>query len=141
MQINHGATVFTRRHIVVDRVAFQVQCGGNSIADVGGLAYHFVHRNVAAEVIAAAGSQLGKLLSRVNSIWVIQRCAGGVKADNVAIALSSQTNAVTAGNNSLLVVFLYQFPAIVSISIVQLNSSSVILVLIMLGDLLIAVKM
>ena len=129
VQINHRASTFSRRHIVVDRVAVQVQRGGNTVANICRTAVYMVYRNVAAQVIAAAGSQLGKLLRRVDGIRVIQRCAGVVEADDVAIALGGQTNAVATDNNGLLVVLLYRFPTVCFSTLVQLNDRSIVLVI------------
>ena len=62
VQINHRACTLILRHIVVDRVAVQVQRGGITVANICRTAVYMVYRNVAAQVVAAAGPQLGELL-------------------------------------------------------------------------------
>ena len=127
VQINHRACTLILRHIVVDRVAVQAQRGRITIANICRTAIYMVYRNVAAQVIAAAGSQLGELLCRVNGIGVVQRFAGGVEADDVAVALGGQADAAVVGNNILLAVLLNQFPAICFPALVQFNDRSVAL--------------
>ena len=114
----------------MDRVAFQIQRGGITVANICRAAVYMVYRNVAAQVVAAAGPQLGELLCRVDGIRVIQRCAGGVEADDVAIALSGQADADAVGNNVLLDIFLHRLPEDVPPVFIQLNDRSISLFII-----------